>query len=138
MIITSSFVQEESQTWREKVEQTALHNAASKGFVETVKILIEHGPNVNLQDKVLIFFLIFVFSFVICDIVLLLWEEGDAIILFFCKISFDQYGWTPLHFATLEGYEEIVKILIEHGSNVDLQEDVDFLFFFYLFSHFWL
>ena len=47
MIITSSFVQN---------EQTALHKAASKGFEEVVKILIEHGSNVNLQDRVLILF----------------------------------------------------------------------------------
>ena len=86
VIITSSFVQEESQTWREKVEQTALHNAASKGFEQIVKILIEHGSNVDLQNQVLIFFfLLFIFS---CD------GEGErerwlcVCYLFFFKTSF--------------------------------------------------
>ena len=29
-----------------------LHKAAFKGFGEIVKVLIEHGSNVDLQDKV--------------------------------------------------------------------------------------
>ena len=35
---------------------TALHRAVSDGSEEIVKILIEHGSNVDLQDQVLIFF----------------------------------------------------------------------------------
>lgn len=44
---------------------------------ESVKILIESGADVNIQDDT---------------------------------------GYTPLHWATKEGYENIVKILIENGA----------------------
>ena len=40
---------------------TALHFAAFKGFEEIVKILVEHGANVNLQTTVLIFFFLVLF-----------------------------------------------------------------------------
>ena len=39
-----------------KNEDTALHIAALSGSEQIVKILLEHGSNVHLQDKVLIFF----------------------------------------------------------------------------------
>ena len=46
-----------------KSEGTALHSAAWNGFEEIVKILIEHGSDVNIQDKVLIFFFSFCLFF---------------------------------------------------------------------------
>ena len=39
---------------------------------------------------------------------------------------------TALHIAAEEGFEQIVKFLIEHGSNVHLQDQV-FIFFFFFF-----
>ena len=39
---------------------TAFHIAAEKGFVEIVKILIEHGSNIHLQDNVFSFSFFFV------------------------------------------------------------------------------
>ena len=38
-----------------KYEDTALHIAAYNGFEQIVKILVEHGSNVHLQDKVFSF-----------------------------------------------------------------------------------
>ena len=35
-----------------------------------------------------------------------------------------KYGRTALHRAAYYGFEEIVKILLEHGANGDLQEEV--------------
>ena len=43
-----------------KIGLAALHKAAFNGFKEIVKILVEHGANVDLQDNVLIFFFLFV------------------------------------------------------------------------------
>ena len=31
---------------------TALHKAASKGYQEVVEVLVNHGANIQLQDKV--------------------------------------------------------------------------------------
>ena len=44
-------------------------------------------------------------------------------------------GKTALHIAAERGLEQIVKILVEHGSNVDLQEKV-LIFFFFFYFHF--
>ena len=52
-------------------------------------------------------------------------------ILFLTTFFLLKGGLTTLHCAAREGFEQIVKILIEHGSNVDLQDTV-FIFFFYL------
>ena len=40
--------------------KTALHRATEKGFEQIVKILVEHGPNVDFLDPVLIFSFLFV------------------------------------------------------------------------------
>ena len=37
-----------------------------------------------------------------------------------CK---DNYGWTPLHWSSLEGYLDIVKYLIENGANWFIKND---------------
>ena len=41
-------------------------------------------------------------------------------------------GWTALHYAADKGFEQIVKILVEHGSNVDLQDRVVLIFFLFV------
>ena len=43
---------------------------------------------------------------------------------FFLKLLFVKFGWTVLHFAAFTGKEGIVKILVGHGPNVDLQDKV--------------
>ena len=48
-----------------KYGMTALHKAAFKGFEQTVKILIEHGSNVNLQDKVVLIFFLFLSAIIV-------------------------------------------------------------------------
>ena len=34
----------------------------------------------------------------------------------------DKRGWTPLMMAAHQGYEEIVRILIENGADVDISD----------------
>ena len=43
---------------------------------------------------------------------------------FFFEIFFLKDGWTPLHIAAETGFEQIVKILIEHCASVNLQNQV--------------
>ncbi|PSN58644.1 ankyrin, partial [Corynespora cassiicola Philippines] len=31
----------------------------------------------------------------------------------------DQDGWTPLHWAAWGGHETVVRLLIDHGANID-------------------
>ena len=47
----------------------------------------------------------------------------------FFEIFFFKFRWSPLHRAAKNGFEQIVKLLIEHGANVNLQNHV-FSFFF--------
>ena len=56
-------------------------------------------------------------------------------VLFFNNFFLLKDGWSALHIAAWNGFEEIVKILVEHGSNVDLQTKV-FIFFFFFDFHF--
>ena len=39
-----------------------------------------------------------------------------------------KYGMTALHYAAWKGFEQIVEILVEHGSNVERKTKV-FIFF---------
>ena len=56
---------------------TALHLAAAKGFEQIVKILLEKGSNVHLQNRVFIFFFHFIcFSFLYVDIIYCFWCDG--------------------------------------------------------------
>ena len=55
-----------------------------------------------------------------------------------------KFGLTALHSAALSGFEQIVKILVEHGSNIHIQNEVfvffffDFDFYFFVFSCFFI
>ena len=51
-------------------------------------------------------------------------------VLFFNNFFLLKDGWSALHIAAWNGFEEIVKILVEHGSNVDLQTKFSFSSFF--------
>ena len=89
--------------------------AAEEGFKETVQILLEYGSNSDLQDEVLIFF------FFLCD--------GRCLCCSVFYLLFVKDGKTALHYAAEKGFEEIVKFVLEHGSNVDLQDQVLIFFF---------
>ena len=75
----------------------------------------------------------------LCDIYFVLF-------FFFTTFFLLKYGMTALHRAADRGFEQIVKILVEHGSNVHLQDkvfiffffDFDFNFYFFIFSHFFI
>ena len=77
-----------------KFGMTALHLAADKGFEQIVKILVENGANVHLQDQVFIFFFISLFfsDFICCcgfilDCFMLI-LNGCVVWYLFCFYSF--------------------------------------------------
>ena len=113
----------------------ALHLAALNGFEQIVKILIEHGSNVNLQTEVFIFFFYLLLLWVHCWFVscwlwmVVLCDISFVFILFSTTFFLLKYGKTALHYAAEKGFEQIIKILIEHRSNIHLQNKV-FIFFF--------
>ena len=129
------------------MEGTALHIAAFKGSEEVVKILLEQGSNIDLQDDVLIFLSLFISAFLIficlvfSDVmgvrVRWLCDDENCFVLFLILL-FVKCGQTAFHFAAFNGYEETVKILIEHRPDVDLQDDVliSLILFFFSFCFF--
>ena len=50
------------------------------------------------------------------------------IILHFIHHSFFQDGYTSLMFAAQNGHNETVKILVQHGAGVDMQDVVSTLY----------
>ena len=64
-----------------------------------------------------------------------------VILILFCCCFFNNFfllkdGMTALHIAASRGFEEVVKILIEHRSNINIQSKVFFFFFFFLKNYF--
>ena len=53
-------------------------------------------------------------------------------LVLFLNFFFVKDGWTPLHIAAENGFEEVVEILVEHGSNMNIQTKV--LIFLFLLS----
>ena len=72
------------------------------------------------------FFFLFCFSFdfflCVVDFLIIVWgmrERGEMVV-----IIFDQFGWTALHEAAYHGFENVVKILLKHGSIIHFEDSV--------------
>ena len=63
-------------------------------------------------------------------------EKCFILFLFLTFLFIFKDGDTPLHMAAFHGFEEIVKIFIEHGANVNIQNKVFFLIFCFIIFFF--
>jgi ankyrin repeat protein len=78
---------------------TPLHEAANKGHVEVVKILLEAGATVDAKTKVL--------------------RLDSPCISQLLTTPVDlQSGQTPLHYASAQGHTAVVKLLLDSGADV--------------------
>jgi ankyrin repeat protein len=100
----------------EKYGRTALHLAAMNGHLEIVKLLLEHGADVNAKTKEGYGYtaLHSAASNGHLEIVKLLLEHGADV-----NAKTKYGGYTALHSATMNGHLEIVKLLLEHGADVN-------------------
>ena len=91
---------------------TPLHLASANGHLSIVKVLIEHGSDVNKRDENQETPLDIVSGSGHLDIARLLLESGSNPNLQ------DNKGWTPLHRAAQGGHLPIVRQLIASGAEV--------------------
>jgi len=100
---------------------TALHEASVRGYYEIVKLLIENGADVNAK-----------YDYVFKEYELHISMSGDFntptndMALIDEEVINRQEGkplnWTPIHLAAREGHIDIVKLLIKHGSDRNLED----------------
>ena len=106
---------------RNAAGQSPLSVSSSKCFLEGMKLLIDKGADINLQDIYLRTPLHLacenVGSSVHHDCVQYLLANGAS-------VHFrDVYGRTPLHVATMAGCVECITLLLDHGASSDVQNE---------------
>jgi len=125
-----------------------LHAASYKGHIDVVRVLLDHGANVNMTDKKNKTPLNLAFSGGHLEIMRMLLEHGadvDVPDRAYGLISHvaSQYGqvevvhlllrhnanvnapgymnWTPLHSASDTGHAKVVQLLLDHGADINAQ-----------------
>jgi hypothetical protein len=93
-----------------------LHWAAAYGFVDVVKILLEHGADVNPRnvDGITPLHLATVAGHV--DVARILLEHGADV------NTKNEDNQTPLHYAAIEGHAVVARLLLEHGADPSIRD----------------
>lgn len=106
---------------RNAAGQSPLSISSSKCFLEGMKLLIDKGADINLQDIYLRTPLHLacenIGSIVHHDCVQYLLANGASV------HSRDVYGRTPLHIATMAGCVECINLLLDHGATSDVKNE---------------
>ena len=107
----------QSQEYRGKEQYTLLQIAAKLGHVQTAKLLIDRGADINAVHKWVGTPLHLACGYGHLDMVNLLIERGADVNAVNCEGD----GATPLHVAAGCGHSSIVNALIAAGASVDAQ-----------------
>lgn len=91
--------------------QSSLVLCASRGDLEIMELLIQHGADVNLQDRYGLTALHWAARSGHTDIVELLLEKGAY------PNPREDYGFTPLHEAAENNHPDIIELLISAGAD---------------------
>jgi len=89
---------------RNSYNVTPLHFAVEKGSEEIVRLLLKHGAYVNSG----------------CNSTF--WTGHTSVQFGVKETSTPWEGYTPLWLAVKKGHEEVVKLLLESGANVNAQD----------------
>nr|CAH7736018.1 unnamed protein product [Callosobruchus chinensis] len=90
---------------------TPLHLAAGYNNVEVAEFLLEHGADVNAQDKGGLIPLHNASSYGHLDIAALLIKHNTVV------NATDKWGFTPLHEAAQKGRTQLCALLLAHGAD---------------------
>lgn len=99
--------------------RTALHFASDHSYIDIVNILISNGADVNIRTNMgeTALYLSTWVTYNHPNIMQLLINSGANL-----STSNECFGWTPLHFASMNGNYRAVKLLINNGSPIDIQD----------------
>jgi len=92
-------------------ENTALHHATFKGNAELCKILLENGARTEIENRLGNKPLIFAAYYGHTECARILLDIGADVSAYSSKT-----GFTALHKACVQGFPEIVKLLLDHGA----------------------
>ncbi|MCY4173388.1 MAG: ankyrin repeat domain-containing protein [Cyanobacteria bacterium MAG CAR3_bin_5] len=97
---------------------TPLHKAASVNHVEMVELLLQHGADINAEDRSENSPLHLAIYAGHGDLARLLIEAGADV------QARNHAGNTPVQMAAFAGLPEVIKLLVDAGSPVNLQDQV--------------
>ena len=102
---------------------TLLHSAAFKGWLEIVRMLLDHGSNVSAENELGESPL-----HLVSQGEYPLQEDGVGIARLFLERGVDFNGqkknkWTPLHSAAFGGKLGITQVLLNHGANPNVENE---------------
>lgn len=104
---------------RDKHHSTLLHLASRGRNLGAVRLLLEHGANVDVRnDKgwTPLYQLVMVISPILFDvdleIIRCLLEHGADV------DAHENKQWTPLHLTSSRGHDAATQVLLEHGASV--------------------
>jgi ankyrin repeat protein len=98
-------------------EIAPLHTAAYHGDLEMVQVLLECGVDVNAKNA---------YGHTPLDFALSRVQPNEVALLSIAQgadpNTRNMKGFTPLHRAAENGWIEIVRLLIEHGANIEVKD----------------
>ncbi|ORX80943.1 ankyrin, partial [Anaeromyces robustus] len=94
---------------------SSLHIAVNHHQMETVKYLLNHGVNINIENNG-------------CSPLFLACQNGDLNMVEIlveknANINMMMEGWSPVQIACCNGYEEIVDYLLKRGANINSKDN---------------